>query len=454
MAGAADATAAGRQGSPRSAVAAVLLGGLVVVGTVLATVRWLPPDAGAPAALAVLAALVLLAVLPKATLAPLAVVALFALPPLLATGDPAAGSAPVKVVVLVLAAAAAVRSGPAHGPWALTWIALWAAAMLLAVVGPDPYGLGPVGAGTALLGYLSGWMWLFVSRTPREAVRQLRLVERAALACLLLGIALDLGGIGHAVQVDDTAVFRVAGSLIAPQLAMLAMVGVIASVVRAHAGDTRRAWLWLVVNVLLCFATVTRGAIIATALITGVHVIDSLRRRSLARGRFAAITTLVAAATLVTIAINARTEATTFETGYNTSGRAEAWAFYLSVAERHPWLGNGLGAGSVANAIEHPARVQAAFAAPHNEYLHLWVDAGLPLAAVMVVVLVLLVDRHLRAVVPLLTRLGVVVGILAYAVVDNPLSTVQFTAPLAMVLAAAAAVRAPARTGEVLPAHA
>jgi O-antigen ligase len=391
----------------------------------------------APLALVLsLASLLALPMLPSRLLAALVAVTLIAGQPVLSMLGLGSEAAPLKAALLGLAIAAAAKIGYAGRPLALVWMALWLTAFTLSVIGPDTFNLGALGAANATLGFVSGWMWLFVACPSKDISWRLRLVESTPALCVALGIALDAAGVRQVAYIGEGGVFRLAGSLIPPQLAMLAIVGLVASVARAAHRDTRSHWLWLSINMLICFATVTRGAIAAAVVILLAHMWAALRRPDMARGRLVAIATLLLGLATVSTAILLRSQGSSYEGAYNTSGRDAAWDFYIGVASLHPWAGNGVGAASVANTVDRPFGVQAAFESPHNEYIHLWLDVGAPLAAALCIVITALLYNGLRRSISPVSSMGITAGFLIFAFVDNPLSTVQFTAPLAIVLGA------------------
>jgi O-antigen ligase len=123
-----------------------------------------------------------------------------------------------------------------------------------------------------------------------------------------------------------------------------------------------------------------------------------------------------------------------YEGGFNTSGRRQAWDFFLGVGDRHPWSGNGLGASAVATATEAPAGVQTAFVAPHNEYIHLYVDLGWLLGAVVLGAVALLLGYVARRAAGALEALGLLAGTAVLALLDNPLSTASIPLLLALLV--------------------
>jgi O-antigen ligase len=141
-----------------------------------------------------------------------------------------------------------------------------------------------------------------------------------------------------------------------------------------------------------------------------------------------------------------RNQGNQYEGAINTSGRVQAWEFYLSVADRHPFTGNGIGAAAVANARERPVGVQTNFEAPHNEYIHMYVDVGWLVGAVIVLAVAALLfsSWHSEG---RMTGAALVTAFGVLALVDNPLSTPVVPLGLALLLNAILPAESNARTG-------
>lgn len=257
----------------------------------------------------------------------------------------------------------------------------------------------------------------------------------------VLGVLLQVAGQWQAV-----ADGRLGGALIGPHLAMLSVAAASAALTGLVVLQQARWAAWLLLDSGLTFLTLTRGAMLASALLLLVLAVwtvtarHTAHRPALKAGRRVLLAAIVAAAAMLPL-ILARNEGNAYEGSFNTSGREQAWPFYLSLSEDSPLFGRGLGYASVANALLRPFGVQAEFQSPHNEYIHLWVDGGLLLAVPFFVGLVALAAAAGRACRQPLLLLGLLAATLLYSFVDNTFSTPQYAIPFGLLLAGLTARR-------------
>jgi hypothetical protein len=415
-------------GSPR-------IEGRVPVAVALALVT-----VGALAAIPLAGRLVVL-LIPAAALALLSPVWLLPVYALaLAVAEPAitelstATTAMVKAAIIALALVAIARRGlrPMTLP-ILAFFGTWVVAMAWSALSPDPYELGLAGMAVSWAGYLTGWVHLLPRYRAAEHERLLRVLVYTPTAAIVAGLALwPLTGRSPLAS-DTTGFLRLQGPSIPPHLAMITLVALAASIVVLHRTGRLSGYLWGIANAGILAATLTRGAMLAC----GVLLLFALLLRRGGPVRPAVRYAMMAALAVVVVPIGLialqRNQGNEYEGAVNTSGRVQAWDFYLSVAERHPFTGNGIGAAAVANIEERPVGVQATFAAPHNEYIHMYVDTGwLVGAAILLVTGVLLYSvRHSEG---RMTALGLLGAFAVLAVVDNPLSTPVAPLGLAVLL--------------------
>ncbi|MGY1805889.1 O-antigen ligase family protein [Blastococcus sp. SYSU D00669] len=340
-----------------------------------------------------------------------------------------------KALVIALAGVAVLRCGLARlGPPALAFMALWVFALGWSLLSPDPYRLGIVGMVTAWLGFLSGWVFLLPRISPSS--------RAVVLKALAFGPLL-IGGLGFLIwpvtgrsplSLDETGVLRLQGLSIAPHLAMAAFVAAAASLYGMKVGVIRRGYLWALVNAAIASATLSRGAIAAIAVLLLFGVVLRAAPAHRRGAKAVAVIALGAIGVAATVGAVQRNAGNSYEGSFNTSGRLQAWQFFLAVAERHPFAGNGLGASSVANAAESPVGVQPAFIAPHNEYIHLFVDVGWLFAALLMGSVAWLVISAFWRAMGWQVVVGILGGLAVLASVDNPLSTPSIPLMLALLL--------------------
>jgi O-antigen ligase len=273
------------------------------------------------------------------------------------------------------------------------------------------------------------------------ARRLLALLALLPLVGVMAGATLTLAGV-HDLVSANWGVFRLQGAGIPTHLAMLGLTGLFAGIVLAR---NVRAWLWVVgLDLAVTLFTGTRAFSAAALLLVGVAGFAELRPM-LRRGpgvlvpafgvcAVVAVLVLTAAPNLVKRFADTGAE----DHAINTSGRIEAWNFYYAEGRESPWFGRGLGASTVANQGD----VHWAFRVPHNEYLRLFVDAGIIGGALILVAFGVVLRRALQRMGPSWKLVpAAYVGIfMLLSVVDNTLSAQQFAVPFWLGLNAAGRV--------------
>ena len=291
----------------------------------------------------------------------------------------------------------------------------------------------------------AGYFLLLAALMTRWRPEHLRDVLQVlvALPAVSIGLGVLLQVAGLWTLVSDG---RLSGALIGPHLALLSAAAACAALTGLVVLGDRRWALWLLIDCGVAFLTLTRGALLASVvlLITlgawTVAARSSAAASALRAGRLVLAVTAAAGLAALPL-ILARNQGNAYEGSFNTSGREQAWPFYLSLSSGSPLLGRGLGFASIANALLHPRGVQSQFQSPHNEYLHLWVDGGLLLAVPFFLGLIALGVVAGRRTGQRLLLAGVLGATLAYCFVDNNFSTPQYAVPFGLVLAALLADR-------------
>jgi O-antigen ligase len=341
----------------------------------------------------------------------------------------------VKAAIIALAALAVLRRGVGRIRWPIVLFLLaWIVALAWSLRSTDPMGLGWQGMVVAWLGYLSGWTFLLPGPDPAWRRTVVRGLVAAPGVIVLLGFLTWPLTDRAPFDQDVSGLFRLQGLSIPPHLAMASFVAIAAGIFGARRRLLSRGHAWTVVNAAIAAATLSRGAVaaIAVLLLFGVVLSPGDRRRT--APKLLSVAALSVIGVLAGIGSLARDQGNAYEGSFNTSGRLQAWQFFLNVAERHPWSGNGLGASSVAVATEAPAGVQTAFIAPHNEFIHLYVDTGLALAIALLASLAVMMWTIARASAGALLAVAVMGGMAVLATVDNPLSTPGITLMVALFL--------------------
>lgn len=361
------------------------------------------------------------------------------------------GDAAQKSLLLVALICLAVTAG-------LRWSAIGGAALLTvgAAGAVSLFGVGgdiDVTGATALralIGYALPWLFLFVDWRRVGLARGLAFLGTLPAWCVAVGIPLQLAGITTVLRIDeDSGVPRMQGASIPAHLAMLCLVALAAglcALTMPGVDGNRRTYLWVGLNLAILIGTATRGPIVVGIGLVLVFVGHALllNRSVSRRARSAAgLISVVGLAGMVLAApeLIRRSMGNSYEGGFNTSGRDQAWEFFYGLASQNPYTGRGLGFSTVAVQMYLPPHVQKEFVAPHNEYIHLVLDGGvfflIGLLASMVALFVV-AARNLRGTAKwVIAAFGV--AVLMYSYIDNTFSTPQFTVLIVVLLGLLAA---------------
>lgn len=343
--------------------------------------------------------------------------------------------AAVAVFMLLLGATAGVRQAPKPIAWILgvfgasLFITLWS------MRSTDLLNSGE--AVRAAMGFALPWLIFFIRWRNVRAEQLMKLVAILPLAAILVGAALDVGGLHPLIWTEYTGARRLTGGLSAAYLGSFGMFGAFTAMWLWRSGYRYGLWL-AVLNIAITFATGTRGPALAALVMVWLAVMFTGRggRRVtvIARGAVLALA-LAAVAVFVPVLIERTTSQGSLQGPL--SGRDKAWAYFWEVFTHHPVLGSGIGASSVAGEDSGQRIISAAFVAPHNTYLQFLVDFGV-VGTVICLWAVIALFRYARQNTTGHTRL--MVGVLGltmafYAFFDNLLTSPQPAFAFTLVLA-------------------
>jgi O-antigen ligase len=297
----------------------------------------------------------------------------------------------------------------------------------------------------AFLGYAFPWLALLIKWDEQAANSCLTLLRALPIISIAAGVVLQLVGVTSVVRFEYTGAIRLEGALIGAHLAMVAFMAIAVSLYELSRGSRLEGqFRWIMVNLAVLLLTVTRGSIIACCVLIGVMCLGLYVHRRRAHAKLASASRKLSALLVLGIfaifpVVMLRSAGDEYEGEFNTSGRQYAWDFYLEIAGLNHWGGRGLGFANVANSIYMPEGVQGAFEAPHNEYIHFYVDVGI-IATVVLFAGFLIVFAKVARKLNALGRwfvLGLVLATATYAFFDNVFSTPQFIVPACLLLGAA-----------------
>jgi teichuronic acid biosynthesis protein TuaE len=324
----------------------------------------------------------------------------------------------------------------------LPLVAYLVAAALTALVGdlsPD-LSLGQILSTFATLNI--GWLALAVNWRWDRDFRYLKAVAFVPAFSVVLGLFLDVAGV-HPMFASETTdtVQRLQGASIPAQLALTSFMACVAAYICYRESSWRLA-PWLVgVNAAIVVATVSRGAMIALAIVLLVPALrfafEPLARRPRAAAARIVVLLIIAggAAAVILPAVAARNDIGYYVPGQGiirdeTSGRGEAWKEFYAIAKESPWFGHGLGSGPITK-IQ-----QEGFLAQHNEYLRFFLEDGYIGGGLVLVAIVATCAIAIRRAPPRL-RLDLTltaVAVALFSITDNTLTSVNCMLPFGLLL--------------------
>ena len=306
-------------------------------------------------------------------------------------------------------------------------------------------GLTMAKAGFAVAAFTVGWVASQVRWRRSELDTTLLVMAYLPALSVVTGAALDAAGVHPLQMAEYTGVQRLQGASIPAYFGFLCAAGAggATALLLRPSGSARhlRPWALLALGLSIVCAGLsgTRGALIATVVVASpalVRMVRSARRRhvrlrrALLIGLLAVIGTAAVLPTLIE-----RTKTSSTNDDLDTSGRAEAWTFYLDAMNGATLAGRGIGAGPVIGE-EGFGLLRGDFRGTHNEYVRLFVESGW-LGVVLVVGAVTLHLRAHLAATPAHAKAGLValiVTFVAYSVVDNTVSTFHFFLPFGLLV--------------------
>jgi teichuronic acid biosynthesis protein TuaE len=230
-----------------------------------------------------------------------------------------------------------------------------------------------------------GWLVFAINWDWRRDHRLLKAFTWVPMLSLLAGVVLQAAGI--LMLFRDSTPPRLEGATIAAWLGALGLYSAIACLVLYRREQWRPArWLGSI-NVLILGATLTRGAILALAIVAIPPLTRFIRHQlslkgatGLAKLAIATVVAIAGAAALISGIIERNENAGTYDVARSAvtheiaSGRLQAWSFVYKQAKVNLAFGRGIGAGPLAGKITGSPE---GFTAQHNEYLRMLLEDGI-----------------------------------------------------------------------------
>ncbi|WP_197517244.1 O-antigen ligase family protein [Microbacterium karelineae] len=234
-------------------------------------------------------------------------------------------------------------------------------------------------------GLLYPWLAFFIDW--RRVAPEWRAMSLAVMPAGAVVVSVLLGGTGVVdmtiIREEYTGAFRLSAGMPSAYLAGLALIGVMGA-----------AWLWArgrwvgpylaLLNCAIVALTGTRVATLAAGLVLAGALVLALIRKLPQRIPALALSVVGLIGALVVLLPNFLQR--TRESGrgglFDGSGRDQAWSYFWSRLLEHPWAGFGPGSSPLLAGESSNHVVRESFLSPHNTYLTMAADMGIPLAIV------------------------------------------------------------------------
>jgi teichuronic acid biosynthesis protein TuaE len=295
----------------------------------------------------------------------------------------------------------------------------------------------------AFIGLAAPFVFLLIRWDSKTSGRHIQVVTLLPLCSVVIGVLLQAAGLHAATVTEFTGAFRLQGANIPAHLAFLGFIAFLVSFVELKRNPQKMTFHYtmLAINFLILLLTGTRGPLVAAAPMMLLYVFDLIKQYT--KGKIVLIIPLFGFVTVLSAAIYLqldnfmkRSFGRQTDTVIDTSGRAEAWAFFLDGVKDSSWMGRGLGSVLVAN----DGSIYSGFVVPHNEYIRFYYDTGWIGASCLFLALGITFSLLYKR---LPTGSGVtgcfamfIAGFMIYSFTDNTLSTVQFIVPFCVYLCA------------------
>jgi teichuronic acid biosynthesis protein TuaE len=286
----------------------------------------------------------------------------------------------------------------------------------------------------AFIGLAAPFVLLLIRWPRKVSENHIALVCIMPLLSIAFGIVLQAAGL-HPISVTEfNGAFRLQGANIPAHLAFLAFIGFLVSLIEIKRRPERMTLFYslMSVNFIILLLTGTRGPLLAALATVFLFVFDMFKQ--FLKGKAALIVPLFGFIVVLLVSVYLQLDnfkKRSFERAtdsiIDTSGRSEAWAYFINGVKDSPWFGRGLGSVLVSN----DGSIYSGFVVPHNEYIRFYYDGGIVGGVLLFLSLVIVFVSVYKRLSPLIRSYYVafILGFLIYTISDNTLSTVQFIVP-------------------------
>jgi teichuronic acid biosynthesis protein TuaE len=293
----------------------------------------------------------------------------------------------------------------------------------------------------SFIGLAAPFIFLLIRWKPSIARQHIRIICFMPIISIAFGTILHIAGIYPLFVTEFNGALRIQGANIPAHLAFLAFIAFLVSLIEIRRSPEKMIFYYMMtgVNFLILLLTGTRGPLVSAFLLVLVFLFDLIKQ--FIGGQinriiplFCIVIVLIGSVFWQLDNFKKRSFERSTDEMIDTSGRAEAWAFFLKGVEDSPIFGRGLGSVLVSN----DGSIYEGFVVPHNEYIRFYYDGGWVGACLLFLALLYIFrDVYIRLEPELKPYfIAFIMGFLIYSITDNTLSTVQFTVPFCIYICA------------------
>jgi teichuronic acid biosynthesis protein TuaE len=291
------------------------------------------------------------------------------------------------------------------------------------------------------IGLAAPFVFLLIRWKSSVAQNHIRIICFMPLISIAFGALFHMARIYPLFVTEFNGALRIQGANIPAHLAFLAFIAFLVSLIEIRRNPEKMTFYYIMtgLNFLILLLTGSRGPLVSAVLIVMVFFFDLISQFLGGRVNriiplFFIVVVLIASVFWQMDNFKKRSFERSSDEVIDTSGRAEAWAFFLKGVKDSPWFGRGLGSVLVAN----DGSIYEGFVVPHNEYIRFYYDGGRVGAGLLFLSLLYVFrDVFIRLKSDLKPYfVAFIMGVLIYSITDNTLSTVQFTVPFCIYLCA------------------
>ncbi|APB38211.1 MULTISPECIES: O-antigen ligase family protein [Heyndrickxia] len=294
--------------------------------------------------------------------------------------------------------------------------------------------------------YLLLLLSMLVRLKKEELLNILKIIQVMPSISVIVGLIFSITTSWSFIKFEFTGVPRLQGSNPPAHLAEICFVAIITSLaildfyhinkVILDRGKRAKLYIFLFINSLIILLTFTRIEILGVIIIFIFFLIRKLYYAFL-KDNFSYLLVSILSLGIIPLLFCLKIiiqllikRSTNNSGGFNTSGRAAAWKYFMEKANEHRFFGRGMGASESL----YPYNPYQEFVAPHNEYIRSFLEVGVVGLIIMFIFFLVYIKWILKQSFKknVISNIFVICTIISISIVsyyDNLFVTVHFSIP-------------------------